>query len=82
MKRYLMRMKIGLTGLAFLALCTANSSAADVDVYGEGAYTDTDLVVYIYADIDVTSAPTATNILSFNSFASWNRSHGTDISQT
>ena len=27
-------------------------SFADVDVYVEGAYTETDLVVYIYADID------------------------------
>jgi len=33
---------------AFLA---SNAIAAEVDVYAEGAYTDTDLVVYIYADI-------------------------------
>jgi len=28
------------------------NSFADVDVYGEGAYTESDLVVYIYADIN------------------------------
>ena len=33
---------------AFLA---SNAIAAEVDVYAEGAYTDSDLVVYIYADI-------------------------------
>jgi hypothetical protein len=34
------------------ALIPTASFAADVDVYAEGAYTDTDLVVYIYADIN------------------------------
>ncbi len=34
------------------ALIPVHSFAADVDVYIEGAYTDTDLAVYIYADIN------------------------------
>lgn len=40
--------------LAALLLYAAlvQPAAADVDVYAEGAYTDSDLVVYIYADID------------------------------
>jgi hypothetical protein len=32
-------------------LAPLSAMAADVDVYAEGAYTDTDLVIYIYADI-------------------------------
>lgn len=31
---------------------TTKAIAADVDVYAEGAYTNTDLVVYLYADIN------------------------------
>jgi hypothetical protein len=40
--------------LAVLLLYVAlvQPAAADVDVYAEGAYTDSDLVLYIYADID------------------------------
>ena len=40
--------------LAFLAPAYAS---AQVSVYAEGAYTDTDLVVYIYADIASTDEP-------------------------
>ena len=42
--------------LAFLAPAYAS---AQVTVYAEGAYTDTDLVVYIYADIDAASTDEA-----------------------
>ena len=35
-----------------LAFIPGSVLAADVDVYAEGAYTDSDLVVYIYADIN------------------------------
>lgn len=40
--------------LAILLLCVAftQTATAAVQVYAEGAYTDTDLVLYIYADID------------------------------
>jgi hypothetical protein len=40
--------------LAALLLCVAlvQPAAADVDVYAEGAYTDSELALYIYADID------------------------------
>lgn len=48
-----------LLGFVFILLIPFNVFAADVDVYAEGAYTDTDLVLYIYADIN--SGP----ILSF-----------------
>lgn len=34
------------------ALLHTAAFAADVDVYAEGAFTDTDLVVYVYADIN------------------------------
>lgn len=50
-------MKYSLAGLMSAAAITASAfsaSAADVDVYAEGAYTDTDLVVYLYADINTT----------------------------
>jgi len=36
---------------AVIAASSITAMAADVDVYAEGAYTDTDLVVYIYANI-------------------------------
>lgn len=42
--------------LVFLAPAYAS---AQVTVYAEGAYTDTDLVVYIYADIDAASTDEA-----------------------
>jgi hypothetical protein len=45
--------------LMFLACIPSSVLGADVDVYAEGAYTDTELVVYLYADINVGS------ILSF-----------------
>lgn len=40
--------------LGFLVIFSIsfNSFAADVDVYAEGAYTDTNLVIYIYADVN------------------------------
>ena len=37
--------------IAFFSVPAA-SHAADIDVYAEGAYTETDLVIYIYADIN------------------------------
>jgi len=43
---------IGLLVFVASALIPVNSFAADVDVYAEGAYTESDLVVYIYADIN------------------------------
>lgn len=49
---------IGAAVLMFALFSAQNSFSADVDVYAEGAYTDTDLVVYLYADIN------AENILS------------------
>jgi hypothetical protein len=45
------RIIVGIAALIFCALIPATSFGADVDVYAEGAYTDTDLVLYIYADI-------------------------------
>jgi hypothetical protein len=45
----------GILSSAVIAASSITAMAADVDVYAEGAYTDTDLVVYIYADIS--SAP-------------------------
>ena len=42
---------IGLLVFVASALIPVNSFA-DVDVYGEGAYTESDLAVYIYADIN------------------------------
>lgn len=45
------RIVVGIAALIFCALIPATSFGADVDVYAEGAYTDTDLVLYIYADI-------------------------------
>lgn len=41
----------GILSSAVIAASSITAMAADVDVYAEGAYTDTDLVVYIYADI-------------------------------
>lgn len=43
---------IGLLVFVMGALIPVNSFAADVDVYAEGAYTETDFAVYIYADIN------------------------------
>jgi len=37
---------------AVIAASSITALAADVNVYAEGAYTDTNLVVYIYADIN------------------------------
>ena len=45
--------------LAVFLLVAGQALAEDVDVYAEGAYTDSDLAVYIYADINTT------DILSF-----------------
>jgi outer membrane lipoprotein-sorting protein len=39
-------------GLILLLLFTSVCAHADVTVYAEGAYTETDLVVYIYADVE------------------------------
>ncbi len=41
-----------LLGVVFILSVPFSLFAADVDVYAEGAYTDTDLVLYIYADIN------------------------------
>ncbi|MCD6185392.1 MAG: hypothetical protein J7K84_06340 [Deltaproteobacteria bacterium] len=43
---------IGLLVFVMGALIPVNSFAADVDVYAEGAYTETGFAVYIYADIN------------------------------
>lgn len=51
------QMKCGIAGLLTTAAICASAltaSAADVNVYAEGAYTDTELVVAIYADISPT----------------------------
>lgn len=55
------QMCLAVLAIASIGLLAAPgvSSGADVDVYGEGAYTASDLVLYIYADIN--SGP----ILSF-----------------
>lgn len=48
------QMKYGIAGIlstAVIGISTITALAADVDVYAEGAYTATDLVVNIYADI-------------------------------
>lgn len=42
----------GMVSIAVVAASSLTASAADVDVYAEGAYTDTNLVVYLYADIN------------------------------
>jgi hypothetical protein len=42
----------GILSSAVIAASSFTAMAADVDVYAEGAYTATDLVVYIYADIN------------------------------
>jgi hypothetical protein len=42
----------GILSATVLAASGFTAMAADVDVYAEGAYTATDLVVYIYADIN------------------------------
>lgn len=44
-------------GVAFLVLLLSSTATAEVSVYAEGAYTDTDLVVYIYADVPTTGSP-------------------------
>ena len=47
-------------GLAVFLMCgflPAASFALDVTVYGEAAYTDTDVVVYIYADVEASTHP-------------------------
>ena len=46
--------KLGILMAMFLALAVSAPSlwAADVDVYAEGAYTDSNLEVFIYADIN------------------------------
>jgi len=43
----------GLVSIAIVAASNLMAMAANVDVYAEGAYTDTKLDVYIYADINV-----------------------------
>ena len=53
---------IGLFVFVVGALMPVNSLAADVDVYAEGAYTENDLVVYIYADINGSTELRSTGI--------------------
>ncbi|TNF95943.1 MAG: hypothetical protein EP297_11230 [Gammaproteobacteria bacterium] len=50
---------IGLLVLVLTGLIPGGSLAADVDVYAEGTYTESDLVLHIYADIN------GPNILSY-----------------
>jgi len=58
---------IGLLVFVVGALISVNSFAADVDVYAEGAYTETDLAVYIYADINNLNILSAGVKLTYNS---------------
>ena len=37
--------------LLILFVCMAGSASATVNLYAEGAYTESDLKVYIYADV-------------------------------
>ena len=57
---------IGLLVFVVSALISVNSFAADVDVYAEGAYTETDLAVYIYADINSLNILSAGVKLTYN----------------
>ncbi len=51
-----------------VALLTSGLTAsAAVDIYAEGAYTDSDLVVYIYADIDTDAVCSAGVKLTYDS---------------
>lgn len=63
--------KYSLAGLMSAAVITASAFtafAADVDVYAEGAYTDTDLVVYLYADINTIDPLVSAGVsLNYNS---------------
>jgi len=47
-----MYLAAGLLAIAAVGASGGSVSAADVDVYAEGAYTDTKLDVYIYADMN------------------------------
>nr|WP_320190232.1 dockerin type I domain-containing protein [uncultured Desulfobacter sp.] len=49
------KFKKSLLALPILIFLMCGSAFAQVSVYAEGAYTDTDLVVYIYADISTSS---------------------------
>ena len=51
----------------FVLLASVWPAAAGVTVYAEGAYTDSDLVVYIYADIDDAAVCSAGVKLAYNS---------------
>jgi len=42
----------GMVSMAVVAVSNLTALAADVDVYAEGAYTDTKLDVYLYADMN------------------------------
>jgi len=44
--------KVGAICLVLAISMSTNALGADVDVYAEGAYTESDLVVYLYADIN------------------------------
>lgn len=50
--RFKIHLSVVLAVCLGLALTPLPGYSADVDVYAEGAYTDTDLVLYIYADIN------------------------------
>ncbi len=50
MKRRLLAVQAWLVG--FCGLCSSLGMAAEVDVYAEGAYTETHFAVHIYADIN------------------------------
>lgn len=63
------RTKFGIAGIlsaTVLASSGFTAMAADVDVYAEGAYTATDLVVYIYADINTDPLVSAGVQLSYD----------------
>ncbi|MBI5557014.1 MAG: hypothetical protein HY885_05205 [Deltaproteobacteria bacterium] len=56
----------GILSSAVIAASSLTALAADVDAYAEGAYTDTDLVVYIYADINAAPLVSAGVQLSYD----------------
>ena len=43
-------LRVGLAFLLVVLFLLPAAHAADVDVYGEAAWTDSDVVVYLYAD--------------------------------
>jgi len=57
----------GVLSIAVVAASSLTVLAADVDVYAEGAYTDTNLVVYIYVDMNAAPLVSAGVQLTYDS---------------